>query len=105
MKVCLLWCGVIYVQSHSGHIFVRNSSVHAAVSFKQLQFMCYIFLLFIGSVTVLFLSFIFYVCGILEEQQKCKQFSLHEKKTFLEELGNCDITGKYLISPVILSTY
>ena len=51
----------------------------------------------------LLVSFL-YACGILEEKQKCKQFSLHEKKTFLEELGNCDITGKYSISPVILST-
>jgi len=30
-------------------------------------------------------SFCVFVCGILEEKQKYKQFSVHEKKTFLEE--------------------
>jgi len=45
------------------------------------------------------------VCGILEKKKNCKPFSLNEKKTFLEELGNCDFTGKYLTCPVILSTY
>jgi len=51
----------------------------------------------------LLVSFL-YVCGILEEKQKCMQFSFHEKKSCVEELGNCDSAKKYLISPVILST-
>jgi hypothetical protein len=38
-------------------------------------------------------------------EKKWKQFSLREKKTFLEELGNCDSARKYIISPLILSTF
>jgi hypothetical protein len=63
---------------------------------------CYYLLVVLQSY---FLLLCLYVCSILEAKKKCKQFSLHEKTTFLEELGNCNITGRYLISPVILSTY
>jgi len=40
-------------------------------------------------------SFCVFVCGILEEKQKYKQFSFHEKKSRIEELGNCDSAKKY----------
>jgi len=51
-----------------------------------------------------FLVSYLYVCGILEEQKMWKRFSLHEKKTFSEELGSCKITGKYRISRPIIRT-
>jgi len=61
--------------------------------------MCCILVLLIGSVTVLFLGFILCVCvcvfGILEVKRKCKQFSFHEKKSCIEDLGNCDSAKKY----------
>jgi len=61
--------------------------------------MCYILLLFIGSVTVLYLDFILvYVCVWWHfggEKEVQVVFSSCED-TLLEELGNCDSTKKIL---------